>query len=415
MSEPVVDKEVFVSKGEEAYAKEMLGDDPDYQKAVMEKPVDEKPADEKPVDENPEEEKPADEKPVDEKPEEETLDGDKPSDETPSDETPTEEKKEEVEYEDNVIPELTGKQFASLPEDVREIVAKTSGKLEELTNKGKETESRLQKLLNDPIVKHREEIITTGKGQLLYELPKLTDQQRAEIISYLDSDTPESRKKADEILDGVVKQAAELGESNARLLADATYHSKESLKSAANVLLKLGELNPDLKCDITDPEKIISTPFEKLGKLGEGLKILTANWSKSAFIHNIPRHIAEKKPEALYAEMAAELGLPVILNADKKIRDIVKKSNQALADRFRKNKDGAGGKMPAGKDVDSKKIKNGQIVEGIDIAKLASNDEYHEKMLYKNSADLKWVDKITRLRERGERFLKENPDLSSST
>jgi hypothetical protein len=405
--ESVVDTGFTSSKGEAEYATAMLADDPEYQKQVKEEAAaaaskpGEKPIEEK--EEPPKEDEPANEEPetVVEKNDDIDGDGEEPA-------------KEEVEYEDNVIPGLTGKQFSALPDDVREVVAKAATQAEELKTKSSETQSRLEKLLNDPIVKHRDEMIKTGKSDLTYELPTITDQQFAEILKCVDEDTPEARKKARDILGDIVKQSSELSESNTRILENSKFNTQKMLNSAGKNLLKLGELNAELKCDITDPDKLVETPFEKLGNLGKVLQKLSEMQANKT-ITSVAKYISERKPEALYAEMAVELGLPLVLNADKKIRDIVKKSNQALADRYRKNKDGNGGQMPSGKEVDSKKIKSGQVVDGIDIVKLATNDDYHEKMLYKNSGDLKWVDKISRLRERGERFLIENPDQSSSS
>jgi hypothetical protein len=402
-----VDTGFTSSKGEAEYATAMLADDPEYQKSVKEEAAT-KAKDEPAPKGDPEPKHDESTEPeTSETPDEKKPDGDKLDDDEPE-ESP----KDEPEYQDNVIPELTGKQFGSLPEDVREIVAKTATQIEELKTKGSEVQSRLEKLLTDPIIKHREEIMNSGKGDLTYELPTITDQLFADILKCVDEDTPEARKKARDILGEVVKQASELSESNARILENSKFNTQKMLTSAGKNLLKLGELNPELKCDITDPEKLIATPFEKLGNIGKVLLKLS-EMQKNKTISSVAKYISEKSPEALYAEMAVELGLPVVLNADKKIRAIVKKSNQAFSDRFRKNKDG--GQMPAGKEVDSRKIKNGQIVDGIDIVKLANNDDYHEKMLYKNSGDLKWVDKISRLRERGERFLIENPDQSSSS
>src|SRR5574344_811036 len=66
---------------------------------------------------------------------------------------------EDSEFEDDILPGLTGKQFESFEEPVKEIIAQTREALDVATEKATKAEERLNKLLNDPIVKHRESVI----------------------------------------------------------------------------------------------------------------------------------------------------------------------------------------------------------------------------------------------------------------
>lgn len=421
-----IDPEVFEGKGEQAYAENLLKDDPEYQEALKNEKKSGKKSDGEGSD-------------SDEGNQGGSGDGsggDGNDGGTGDDEVDTdtdgddsgkgnEANNDETAYEDDIIPGLKGAQFGALSEDLKEIISGVHDHIESSTKKLADTEARLNKLLEDPIIKHREEIINSGTGKDQYELPAMTDQEISEIINHLDQGTADSNKKARDVLEKIGKRMAEVVESNVLLNVQTKIQREKMAMDAGNKLIELSKMHPELSLEIDDPEnpgkkisfadakKLTSTQLDKIpGVIGKFINKL-AEMQKNKIIASPGQYINAKSVESLYAEIAIENNLPLMKNADAKVKKMLNEHGKKIFDRFLKSKDG-GRQMADGKELGKRPSTGSHVVDGIDVVKLAKDDDYHEKMLYKKG-DIKWFDKIADLRERGERLLKENPDLSSSS
>jgi hypothetical protein len=383
----IMDKSFFGS--DSSLAEEYLKDDPEYSSASTQS--------------NDDSENSNDENEGVDNPEKDTLEN---SDKEESD---AEIDDIESEYEDDIIPGLKGSQFSELPEDIQTIVATTRNKIDEMSNELKTVKEEYEALLKDPVVQHRKDLIQQGISENAYEIPEVSAQLLNKIKQAFDSDNLE---KAAELINEYGKNTADAGASKANMMMSERQKREATLSKAAENLFKLSKLNPALNIDIDDVSKIINTPFEKLGVIGE---ILTDLQQKKAdgIIGNVARYIAETDPEVLYAQIAIKKNLPIVKNADKQINDKIKKSNNELLDRFKKSKDKSSGQMPTDTSVDNKSVhKSSHIRDGIDIIKLAKDDDYHEQILNQRQ-DIKWLEKISQLRADGEKLLEKSPRLSS--
>ncbi len=409
-----IDTEAFDEGGQQDYASSILKDDPEYQELL-------KKSGKKPTEEG------NDEDPGNG---DNTLDGQGGDDggkgNEDADNSEVGEGAVSPEYYDDILPGLTGKQFGGLDDSIKEIISSTHDTMASEKKRADTAEERLKKLLEDPVIKRRDEAIAAGKSENIAELPTLTDQNMTEIINLVDQDTPESRKKAREVVEGVVRKAVEEAESNLLITENTKLNKKTTTSNVSKKLLDISKLHPDLKIMIDDPakpgekieltdfNKISTIKFENLGKMGEYLKELEEK-QQNKVINDMVKYLDGKSPEAIYAELAVKFNLPIVKNADKEINKRIKDSNKKLFDRFLKNKDG-GNRMADGKDFSHKTGGNGHIVDGIDVIALAKmSEEAYEKFLYKKNNNLDWINKIGQLRDKGERMLQNNPDLSSSS
>lgn len=160
-----------------------------------------------------------------------------------------------------------------------------------------------------------------------------------------------------------------------------------------------------------DVGKILNTPLPQLPESVRNVITELQDRQNKGTIGNFMKYLAETDAEEVYAQMAVKFKWPVVKNADKEIKNMIKKSNQELINRFRKDKDAAGG-LPRGAEVDAREASSkGVIRDGINVVRLATDEKYHEEMLY-SKRDKDWPDRIARLAEEGERMIEKNPRLA---
>lgn len=340
-------------------------------------------------------------------------DGDNKTDEIPpkeGDETPP---VEDSEFEDDILPGLTGKQFESFEEPVKEIIAQTREALDVATEKATKAEERLNKLLNDPIVKHRESVIDGKNNTLPYKVPELNDATITEMQKLIDQDTPESKAKFNDMLKTHIKTATDIVANNARIQAKAEFDNALNLKDAGQKLVTLAKL-AKIKLPSDDPNVVINTDVSKLGDIGKVIDEIKQRSSRG-IIGNPAKYLAEVDVEELYAQMAIKNKWPLLKNADKIIQEKVKQSNEKLFNKFIKGRsDEASGTFARGGQVDQRSAGVKTVRDGIDLVKLATDDSYHEHILtQKNHGD--WYSKVAEMRREGERMIEENPRLHASS
>jgi hypothetical protein len=340
-------------------------------------------------------------------------DGDNKTDEIPpkeGDETPP---VEDSEFEDDILPGLTGKQFESFEEPVKEIIAQTREALDVATEKATKAEERLNKLLNDPIVKHRESVIDGKNNTLPYKVPELNDATITEMQKLIDQDTPESKAKFNDMLKNHIKTATDIVANNARIQAKAEFDNALNLKDAGQKLVALAKL-AKIKLPSDDPNVVINTDVSKLGDIGKVIDEIKQRSSRG-IIGNPAKYLAEVDVEELYAQMAIKNKWPLLKNADKIIQEKVKQSNEKLFNKFIKGRsDEASGTLARGGQVDQRSAGIKTVKDGIDLVKLATDDKYHESILEQQQHG-DWYRKVAELRQEGERMIEENPRLHASS
>lgn len=340
-------------------------------------------------------------------------DGDNKTDDIPpkeGDETPP---VEDSEFEDDILPGLTGKQFESFEEPVKEIIAQTREALDVATEKATKAEERLNKLLNDPIVKHRESVIDGKNNTLPYKVPELNDATITEMQKLIDQDTPESKAKFNDMLKNHIKTATDIVANNARIQAKAEFDNALNLKDAGQKLVALAKL-AKIKLPSDDPNVVINTDVSKLGDIGKVIDEIKQRSSRG-IIGNPAKYLAEVDVEELYAQMAIKNKWPLLKNADKIIQEKVKQSNEKLFNKFIKGRsDEASGTFARGGQVDQRSAGVKTVRDGIDLVKLATDDKYHESILEQQQHG-DWYRKVAELRQEGERMIEENPRLHASS
>jgi hypothetical protein len=316
----------------------------------------------------------------------------------------------ESEYEDNIIPGLTGKQFEALDEPLREIVGKTREELDTVSKKATEAEERLNRLMNDPIVKHRDEVIQNGLHEETYEIPGLDDQTTYKLQQLAMRKTPESMAAFKEAIHNLMGSAADTAADNVRLQGKQELQRQQTLDTANKNVEALAKL---LKVELpsNNLEELKNMDVNKLGKVGTILKDLTER-SEKGVIGGLYNYLANVDVEELYASMAVKNKWPIIKNADEVLHKEIKKSNEKFYKRFLKGRpDESSGSLATGKIIDQKKAASKSVHDGVDLVKLATDDEYHEQMLYSKPNDPDWMTKITEMRLEGERMIEDNPRL----
>lgn len=320
---------------------------------------------------------------------------------------------ETSEFEDNILPGLTGKQFESFDEPIREIIAKTREDLDKVTEKATKAEERLNKLLNDPIVQHREGVINGNNNTLPYKVPGLKDDTVSEIQKLIDQDTPESKAKVNELLTGHINSVAEIIANNVRIQEQARYQDQIHTKEAGVKLVALAKL-AKVRLPSDDPNVIVNTDLSELGDIGKVVEEIKSR-AQRGLIGNPKQYLAEIDVDELYAQMAIKNKWPLLKNADKIIQKQVRDANEKLYNRFLKGKpDEASGSFARGGQVDQRSSGVKTVKDGIDLIRLATDDNYHETILTQHNNG-NWYRKVSELRQEGERMIEDNPRLHASS
>lgn len=346
-------------------------------------------------------------------------DEEKKTPEGADDNSSTEEGESDSDFADNVIDGLKGSEFSKLSEDAQEAVAKFYEKAQADSQKATEVESRMQKLLEDPVVKARAEAIEAGRASDV-EVRGLTEQEKKGIVSKvgdeLGLDSDDREKLLSMIEDGIEKAAKEMASDlsqKAILVQDARRRAEETTKKGVEMILGLSKYNKTLAVKETDLAKFYKTdgkggfvynedhPEIETWKNGLG-KIQT--WAAQKGIDYAKA--LELGDKAFYAMAAAALDMPVALNTgdrDKKMVAEIRK--KALAPFLKGSSPRTLATEGSSGVVDRKKAAQTVMVGGLDAVKLAEDQGYLNRMIEKRPGDMAWLDKVTAAAEKGRTIL----------
>ena len=329
------------------------------------------------------------------------------ADAEPSEEASEETESEEVQYEDDILPGLTGDDFAKLPDSVKSVIADARVEMD----KTKEDSKRIEEILeNDPVAKHRLKKNEDGTAKDLYTVPSMDNKQLENVQKLLDNDDFAGAKKA---IDGFVKTAAEAVISNERIQLEENQKFNSDLEQAGKVLLQATKLNPKmLDLGIEDPLEIanIKAGHEKHGAYKDGIgKVVDdiISMNKRGVVGDVRKYINELGAEGVYMMGAKKYGWPVVQNADDVINKQIKQAVSDTVALFQRKKGDTAGPVAAGLKKQPKDSAEARFSEGgVDLKKLASDEEYYSQILYsKGFEDSTWVDKVADMRIRGEKLL----------
>lgn len=345
----------------------------------------------------------SDEAPVEETPETDEVIPQGPKKKTEEEELP-EEEAEPVEFEDNVIEGVTGKDFGSLPEAVQTALGTHHEKYVAATEKLSSLETRVNELLKDPIVMHREALIRDGKADLSYEIPSLTAEEKQEIIKELGLDETEVAKM-EKLFDGIATKKARALAYNLTMQDAQARRVEEAKTTGRAILTGLAKFNKALEgIEPTEIEAILTQGprHPKFAKWEAGLGKVY-KWCVEKGLNY--GSIAKFKPNALYAAAAAELDLPVAPSAEV-MKKIAATARQQALQRFLKPvaKEARGLSSNQG-NVDRRQADTVSVQDGVNIERLAADPDYYEAILLKKPNDPAWMKKVGDWVDKGEAIL----------
>ena len=330
-----------------------------------------------------------------------------------SDDTP-------VEFADDVIKGIKGKEFEKLPDDVKVAIAEFYNESQAKAAKATEAETRINKLLEDPVVRARASAIEAGRAAELQVRGMTADEKQTvigKINDYLgiaDKDDRLSEGDAVEILSIIEKGIESIATDMAQDLSNRTVavqdsqrRAQESARKGNELLLSLSEFNAGLAVKEKDVTKfyrlkdgywVYNEAHPEIGKFKEGIGKIS-EWAQSNGIDS--DKAVKMGAKAFYAAAAAALDMPVVFNAkerDKKIAAAVKE--KALAP-FLKS---AASKTLNTQGTDStvnREKAAALVIDGVDVERLVTDQGYFDDVVNRKFGDLDWLEKVNGFAAKG--------------
>lgn len=348
----------------------------------------------------------------------EVKDGDSiPGDEKNPDQG--EESIENIDFADDVIAGLKGEHLKKLPKEALEALAAYVEKHTSVSGEASKASESLNKLLADPIVKKRLDLLNKGKTD--YETRGISDGEKQAILKAieekagLDSSEAEAAYNAiKDNLDSIVKGSAKDSLQNLILEDDGQRQQEEVGKKGRAAFLELKKFNKDLEFKETDPSKfwvkgrdgvnIVNDAHPEAAKFKEKVLPVMNSFAKCNLSYSEMIKIKEEfGEEAIYALSAIKLGLPVAFNTGERDKKIVASElRKRLAPFIKSN--GSGELAVNGGSKIAETRSKAVIKSGYDVKRLASDPEYYEKALIAKTTSAH-MDLIEALAEEGEALI----------
>jgi len=331
-----------------------------------------------------------------------------------------------LDFQDNVIPGITGEDMKKLGPAAVAALADFYEKHSEVSTKATETQSVLDKYFQDPVIKARKEMIDSGKTQ--YQIRGISDTEKQSAVSMLVKQldfTQEEAAQAFEILKSgfqtILSQSVEDNVQNRLLEEDSKRKVSETTTKARGVFLSFGKFNKDMQFKETDPNK-----FWKKEKNAEGKEVdvldekhpeiekfkkfvipFMQSLGKAGYSYeNVVKMAEEFGEDGMYALAAKKLNLPVAINTSGVFGEMLKTELSKRMKPFLRA--AASEELPAegGKGaVPGPKVKGKEnIVDGIDVFKLNDDEKYYDSVIKQKASDSTWPEKVAELAEKGQRI-----------
>jgi hypothetical protein len=344
------------------------------------------------------------------------------TDEPKSDADDTSGDKEVLEFEDDVIPGVTGKDFEALSADAQLAIATFFEDTQAKAKDAEAVQAKLDALMADPVVNSRAAMLDSGVAETQLPVRGISEQEKGVIVNKIMEaigiDEEEARLCLGVIeggLNKVVNDAArDLAQSmagNAMAAQEATRKIAETNKQGNDVMLSLGQFNKSLAVKETDLSNfykneggkfVLNTSHPEAETFKSGLGRVMDWLETQGMGYDGAIKLGAK---ALYAAAAAALDMPVALNTGERDKKIAADARKAALKPFLKTSavSGAGSTLnPDGGNVVQKRADaEARIVHGMDAVKLVEDSDYHQAMMVKNFGDPEWSDKILEAAEAG--------------
>lgn len=304
------------------------------------------------------------------------------------------EQEETVEFEDDVIPGLKGEDLKGMGRRARTAVVDFYGGYEDLKKERDTLKGMVDSLEDDPIIKHRKEMIESGQGGSLYPVDQVS---ATEVRAILNSDTEGGAAK---IIQNLVERRAQNLGANLEIRYKHQRETEQANQNGMAVLLEAANIHPDHQVKEKDVSKITAGhgDWQAWNAVGRKIQKFCSDrgWKYG--------DIATMKPKSLYAAVAAEEGWEFSVNSGRRDANMIARGRSSAINAFRKtDKETARTLRSRGSD---RRQRGGRYEDGIDVVKLASDDSYHEELLFRAGGDERQIDRLSRLRERGESIIR---------
>jgi|GEM_PF-5992220 len=326
---------------------------------------------------------------------------------------------EPVEFADDVIKGFKGEDFGKLSEDSQTALASFYEEAQAKAAKISEYETRLNGLMGDPIIRERATALESGRGADL-QVRSMTTQDRTNIINILKSkgfEDGESSEIISALGDGLNLVAQDMAQdmTNRAIVAnDAQRQQAEINKQGNEILLSLSQYNEVLAVK----EKNVGSFYKQgadgqwgyneshpeIEKFKNGLGKI-CSWATGKGIDY--RQVVNMGAKALYAAAAADLDMPLVMNAADRDKKIVAQAKQkALAPFLKSAKSGTLNTQSASAEAVKAREKAAQIVhDGFDAERLVTDNGYYSSLMEKYWNDPEKLGRIEALVEKGRQLL----------
>lgn len=345
---------------------------------------------------------------------------DKPVDDKNSDEGSDD---EPLDFADDVIEGLKGEHVKALPPEAQLAIAKFHEKATEDSAERVKVESAYEKLMSDPVIKARKEMIEAGKTR--YDDYGFTATEKKNLVDAITDKVDLDENEAGAVvslletaIEGVVKHRADARFNNQLIQEEGSRKIQETTTKARQAFLSLGEFNKELAFKEKDANafwsegddgkgnkvQFLNNKHPEIKKYREKIiPIMTALHEAGVSYEGVTKMIANPKigAKGLYAFAGTLLDLPVAINTGERDRKMVLSERRKALSKFIKPGSGElsveGQSSIAGKPRD----KNTVVKEGYDIVKLDEGGDYYDRAMNEKPGDMEHVNKITRLAEEG--------------
>jgi len=351
--------------------------------------------------------------------------GDSESKETDDKNSSFEGDEEELEFADDVIEGLKGEEIKKLSPDAQVSLAKFHEKYSEASNKLTEAESQLEKMLADPVIKARSEMVEQGRER--YADYSFTSNERGQLIQQMVSKVGLSEDEAKEIV-GLTENAIEKvvedrtnARFNNRVIEESSRQQIErTTTEARKAFLDLGKFNKDLEFKETDPNAfwkktkengkttwVLNETHPEVKKYSEKILPIMSSLAKSGIgYEQISNMVKEFGAESLYTMVAKKLNLPVAINTGDRDKKIALSERKKMLSAFIKGKSGnelsaKSTSSIAGRNGRNSRELKGIVRDGFDIIRLNNDPNYYNSAIMQKPGDIEHAKKIDRLADEG--------------
>jgi hypothetical protein len=319
---------------------------------------------------------------------------------------------DDIDFQDNVLDGISGKDLKNLPKDIQIAAVKAREAIAEANAKAEKQAAILEKLKANPLAKYYLDQAEQGDSAQSSSIPGLSDADANEVQALIDDGkTAEARAK----INSFAKAAAEAYVRNTESAMTRKAQFNKELSDAGQVLIDTMRLYKDLDIGETDPVKLalIDESHPKYKQYDEGIgKVVkhVINLQDTGVIRDARKFVLSLGKDGMAALVATVLKKPLVLNADTQINQQIIESNRKLLRKYSRNADEAGSVAPkGGSNINRDKARDRSQSDGVDTKRLVTDPVYHDEMLGQmmGSEGSAGVQKIERLYSEGEKALAE--------